>query len=124
MGFFYLQPWPYGWPYCCHCCSLCCWPPARLLLQLLEERDAELERVDTVMAGLKEAATTREAALQETRRTLSDKEAALRDREARWVPFFIAVGVGEGLLACSLATAEFSESAVQLDGQDESKCSR
>lgn len=52
--------------------------------QLLEERDAELERVDSVVAGLREAATSREAALAEARRALSAKEVALREREARW----------------------------------------
>lgn len=52
-------------------------------LKLLEERDAELERVDAVMTGLREAAATREAALQEARHTLGCREAALRDKEAR-----------------------------------------
>ena len=53
-------------------------------LQLLEERDAELERMDSVMGGLREAAATREAALQEARRSLGDVQAALREKEARW----------------------------------------
>ena len=53
-------------------------------LQLLEERDAELERMDTVMGGLREAAATRETALQEARLSLGDREAALWDKEARW----------------------------------------
>jgi len=54
-------------------------------MQLLEERDAELERVDKVVAGLRESATSRDSALAEARRALSSKEAALRDKEARWV---------------------------------------
>ena len=58
--------------------------PCLSAVQLLEERDAELERVDAVMTGLREAAATREAALQEARHTLGCREAALRDKEARW----------------------------------------
>ena len=54
--------------------------------------------MDTVMGGLREAAATREAALQEARRSLGDREAALRDKEARWGP--AAAGVGQaGALA-------------------------
>ncbi|KAL4858126.1 hypothetical protein ACK3TF_001623 [Chlorella vulgaris] len=52
-------------------------------LKLLDERDSELERVDTVTAGLREAAAAREAALQDARRTASDRDAALREKEAR-----------------------------------------
>jgi hypothetical protein len=40
--------------------------------------------MDTVMGGLREAAATRETALQEARRSLGDREAALWDKEARW----------------------------------------
>lgn len=56
---------------------------AATAVQLLEERDAELERVDIVLAGLREAAATRDAALSEARTSLAAKEAALRDKEAR-----------------------------------------
>lgn len=58
-----------------HCCSAA--------VQLLQERDAELERADQVLVGLREAATARDAALAEARRGLAAKEAALRDKEAR-----------------------------------------
>ena len=56
---------------------------AALYTQLLEERDAELERTDLVLTGVKEAAAAKEVALAEARRALAEREAALRDREAR-----------------------------------------
>lgn len=57
--------------------------PAAVIVQLLQERDAELDRADKVLAGLREAASKRDAALAEARRGLAAKEAALRDKEAR-----------------------------------------
>ena len=51
--------------------------------QLLEERDAKLERLEAATAGLREAGAAHNAGLAEARRQLAEKEAALRDKEAR-----------------------------------------
>lgn len=51
--------------------------------QLLEERDAELERLESVAGGLRESAASHQAGLAEARRQLSEREAALREKDAR-----------------------------------------
>ena len=68
-------------------------------MQLLEERDAELERLETVASGLREAAASRDLVAAEARRALSSKDSALRDKEARWVgPWAPGCDDGPGLL--------------------------
>ncbi|GAB4823137.1 hypothetical protein N2152v2_010183 [Parachlorella kessleri] len=52
-------------------------------LKLLEERDLELERLEAVNSGLKETAAAKELALAETKRLLSEKDTALREKEVR-----------------------------------------
>eukprot|EP00887_Chlorella_sp_A99_P007523 scaffold2.g7523.t1 len=54
----------------------------RYNLKLLEERDLELERTDSVLAGLRDAAAAKELALREAQGALAGAQAALRDREA------------------------------------------
>ncbi len=66
-------------PLTTHSCPL----SAAIAVQLLQERDAELDRADKVLAGLREAASKRDADLAEARRGLAAREAALRDKEAR-----------------------------------------
>lgn len=52
-------------------------------LRLLEERDAELERLEVRLAGTLDSLTAKEAALADARRTLADRESSLRERDGQ-----------------------------------------
>ena len=54
-------------------------------MQLLEERDAELERLEKELGGLRQAGAAHNSGLAEARRLAAEREAALREKEARCV---------------------------------------